>query len=98
MDHIQTVSQLIERSREYHLPLVLVFVDYRKAFDSVEINAILNAFVHAESGVCLTGCKQPEIERSGRVVVPAEKTSSRQDHQSIKVKEIILIRNVHNVV
>ncbi|VDP57040.1 unnamed protein product [Heligmosomoides polygyrus] len=38
-----------------------------------------------ESGVCLTGCKQPEIERSGRVVVPTEKTSSRQkDHQSIK--------------
>ncbi|VDO78865.1 unnamed protein product [Heligmosomoides polygyrus] len=38
-----------------------------------------------QSGVCLTGCKQPEIERSGRVVVPAEKTSSRQkDHQSIK--------------
>ncbi|VDO97083.1 unnamed protein product [Heligmosomoides polygyrus] len=39
-----------------------------------------------ESGVCLTGCKQPEIERSGRVVVSVEKTSRRQkDHQSIKV-------------
>ncbi|VDP05944.1 unnamed protein product, partial [Heligmosomoides polygyrus] len=39
----------------------------------------------SESGVCLTGCKQPEIERSGRVEVPAEKTSSRQkNHQSIK--------------
>ena len=47
VDHIQTVSQLIERSREYHIPLVLVFVDYRKAFASVEINAILNALVHA---------------------------------------------------
>ncbi|VDO86304.1 unnamed protein product [Heligmosomoides polygyrus] len=45
-----------------------------------------------ESGVCLTGCKQPEIERSGRVVVPAEKTSSRQkDHPSIKVKSVILL-------
>ncbi|VDO22615.1 unnamed protein product, partial [Heligmosomoides polygyrus] len=43
----------------------------------------------SESGVCLTGCKQPEIERSGRVVVPAEKISSRQkDHQSIKVKRM----------
>ncbi|VDP44298.1 unnamed protein product [Heligmosomoides polygyrus] len=41
----------------------------------------------SESGVCLTGCKQPEIERSGRVVVPAEKTSSRQkNHQSIKIR------------
>ncbi|WKX95020.1 hypothetical protein Q1695_011906 [Nippostrongylus brasiliensis] len=47
MDQIQTVAQLIERSREYHIPLVLVFVDYRKAFDSVEINVVLNALVHA---------------------------------------------------
>ncbi|WKX88632.1 hypothetical protein Q1695_008343 [Nippostrongylus brasiliensis] len=46
MDQIP-VAQLIERSREYHIPLVLVFVDYRKAFDSVEINAVLNALVHA---------------------------------------------------
>uniref|UniRef100_A0A183GLP6 40S ribosomal protein S29 n=1 Tax=Heligmosomoides polygyrus TaxID=6339 RepID=A0A183GLP6_HELPZ len=43
----------------------------------------------SESGICLTGCKQPEIERSGRVVVPAEKSSSRQkDHQSIKLKSL----------
>ncbi|VDO68101.1 unnamed protein product [Heligmosomoides polygyrus] len=42
----------------------------------------------SESGGCLTGCKQIEIERSGRVVVLAEKTSSRQkDHQSIKVSK-----------
>ncbi|EYB81048.1 hypothetical protein Y032_0394g639 [Ancylostoma ceylanicum] len=47
MDNIQAVTQLIERSREYHLPLVLVFVDYKKAFDSVETNAVLNALAHA---------------------------------------------------
>ncbi|WKX99975.1 hypothetical protein Q1695_014670 [Nippostrongylus brasiliensis] len=47
IDQIQTVAQLIERSREYHIPHVLVFVDYRKTFDSVEINAVLNALVHA---------------------------------------------------
>ncbi|WKX90427.1 hypothetical protein Q1695_009352 [Nippostrongylus brasiliensis] len=47
MEQSQTVTQLIERSREYHIPLVLVFVDHRKAFDSVEINAVLNALVHA---------------------------------------------------
>ncbi|WKY12960.1 hypothetical protein Q1695_004071 [Nippostrongylus brasiliensis] len=32
-----------EVCREYHLPLVLTFVDYKKAFDSVETNAILSA-------------------------------------------------------
>ena len=45
MDHIQTVAMVIEVCREYHLPLVLTFVDYEKAFDSVETNAILSALV-----------------------------------------------------
>ncbi|PIO63209.1 hypothetical protein TELCIR_15202, partial [Teladorsagia circumcincta] len=30
---------------EHHMPLVLTFVDYEKAFDSVETNAILSALV-----------------------------------------------------
>uniref|UniRef100_A0A7I4Y7G6 Reverse transcriptase domain-containing protein n=1 Tax=Haemonchus contortus TaxID=6289 RepID=A0A7I4Y7G6_HAECO len=47
MDNIQAVTQLIERSREYRLPLALLFVDYKKAFDSVEINAVLNALAQA---------------------------------------------------
>ncbi|KAK6743278.1 hypothetical protein RB195_010501 [Necator americanus] len=45
LDHIQTVSRVIEVCREYHLPLVLTFVDYEKVFDSVETNAILSALV-----------------------------------------------------
>ncbi|KAK6749545.1 hypothetical protein RB195_001890 [Necator americanus] len=45
LDHIQTVSRVIEACREYRLPLVLTFVDYEKAFDSVETNTILSALV-----------------------------------------------------
>ncbi|KAK6736469.1 hypothetical protein RB195_019263 [Necator americanus] len=45
LDHIQTVSRVIEVCREYRLPLVLTFVDYEKVFDSVETNAILSALV-----------------------------------------------------
>ncbi|KAK6735492.1 hypothetical protein RB195_018607 [Necator americanus] len=45
LDHIQTVSWVIEVCREYRLLLVLTFVDYEKAFDSVETNAILSAVV-----------------------------------------------------
>ncbi|KAK6740930.1 hypothetical protein RB195_009029 [Necator americanus] len=45
LDHIQTVSRVIEVRREYRLPLVLTFVDCEKAFDSVETNAILSALV-----------------------------------------------------
>ncbi|KAK6737622.1 hypothetical protein RB195_019996 [Necator americanus] len=45
LDHIQTVSRVIEVCRKYRLPLVLTFVDYEKTFDSVETNAILSALV-----------------------------------------------------
>ncbi|KAK6737462.1 hypothetical protein RB195_019893 [Necator americanus] len=45
LDHIQTVSRVIEVCRKYRLPLVLTFVDHEKAFDSVETNAILSALV-----------------------------------------------------
>ncbi|MFH4976987.1 hypothetical protein AB6A40_003696 [Gnathostoma spinigerum] len=43
MDHIFILNQMIERAREYRLPLCLLFVDYEKAFDNVEINAVWNA-------------------------------------------------------
>ena len=35
-DHIQAVSQVVERSREYRMPLVIVFVDFLKAFDMLD--------------------------------------------------------------
>ncbi|KAK6756754.1 hypothetical protein RB195_014904 [Necator americanus] len=45
LDHIQTVSKVIEFCREYRLLLFLTFVDYKKAFDSVQTDAILSALV-----------------------------------------------------
>uniref|UniRef100_A0A914VNL8 Reverse transcriptase domain-containing protein n=1 Tax=Plectus sambesii TaxID=2011161 RepID=A0A914VNL8_9BILA len=47
MDHIHVINQLLERCREYKTPLVLTFVDYEKAFDSIEINAVLQA-IHCQ--------------------------------------------------
>jgi Reverse transcriptase (RNA-dependent DNA polymerase). len=35
-DHIQTINQVIEKVQEFNLPLYMAFVDYSKAFDSVE--------------------------------------------------------------
>ncbi|KAK0424256.1 hypothetical protein QR680_008579 [Steinernema hermaphroditum] len=43
IDHLQAINQLVERSREYRLPLFIVFVDYEKAFDTVELNAVWSA-------------------------------------------------------
>ena len=35
-DHIFVITQVIEKSREFNLPLWCVLIDYQKAFDSVE--------------------------------------------------------------
>ncbi|VDO90577.1 unnamed protein product [Heligmosomoides polygyrus] len=47
IDHIHTITKLIEVSREYKLPLCLTYIDLKKAFDSVEIEAVMEA-------LCLT--------------------------------------------
>ncbi|KAK6757996.1 hypothetical protein RB195_015677 [Necator americanus] len=43
INHIHTVSKLIEVSREYKMPLCLTFIDLKKAFDSVETEAVEEA-------------------------------------------------------
>ncbi|WKX96577.1 hypothetical protein Q1695_012759 [Nippostrongylus brasiliensis] len=43
IDHIHTVIRLIEVSREYKTPLCLTFIDLKKAFDSVEAEAVMEA-------------------------------------------------------
>ncbi|KHJ86488.1 hypothetical protein OESDEN_13761 [Oesophagostomum dentatum] len=44
-DHLHAVTQLTERCREYKIPMLLMFVDYKKAFDSVEHNAVIEALM-----------------------------------------------------
>ena len=46
---IVVLDQLLERTREYGLPLCLLFIDYEKAFDSVELNAVFKALI--EQGI-----------------------------------------------
>ncbi|KAE9412977.1 hypothetical protein Angca_002914, partial [Angiostrongylus cantonensis] len=43
MDHIHTITSLIEVSRKYKKPLCLTFIDSEKAFDSIEIEAVMEA-------------------------------------------------------
>ena len=42
-DHIHAINQLKEKCREYNTPLYVAFVDYEKAFDSVQTQAILTS-------------------------------------------------------
>ncbi|KAE9420031.1 hypothetical protein Angca_005700, partial [Angiostrongylus cantonensis] len=43
MDHIHTITKLIEVSREHKRPLCLIFIGLKKAFDSIEIEAVMEA-------------------------------------------------------
>uniref|UniRef100_A0A7I4XRA8 Reverse transcriptase domain-containing protein n=1 Tax=Haemonchus contortus TaxID=6289 RepID=A0A7I4XRA8_HAECO len=43
INHIHTVTRLIEVSREYKMPLCLTFIDLKKAFDTVETEAVIEA-------------------------------------------------------
>ena len=43
MDHIHTLQEIINRTNEYEMPLVLCFVDYEQAFDSVNTSSTLKA-------------------------------------------------------
>ncbi|XP_045446920.1 uncharacterized protein LOC123655128 [Melitaea cinxia] len=40
MDHIQVVTQVIEKAKEYGKTLYMCFIDYTKAFDSLHFEAI----------------------------------------------------------
>uniref|UniRef100_A0A7I4YD72 Reverse transcriptase domain-containing protein n=1 Tax=Haemonchus contortus TaxID=6289 RepID=A0A7I4YD72_HAECO len=43
IDHIHTVTRLIEVSREYKMPLCLTLIDLKKAFNTVETEAVIGA-------------------------------------------------------
>ncbi|EYC25050.1 hypothetical protein Y032_0012g1670 [Ancylostoma ceylanicum] len=68
IDHLHAVNELIERCSEYQIPLFLAFVDYEKAFDTVEVNFLWNVLqeqgVHAQLIALLRG-----IYASARTIV-----------------------------
>ena len=43
IDHLQAINQIIEKTQEYNLTLYMAFIDYAKAFDTVEHVSILKA-------------------------------------------------------
>lgn len=78
-DHLQVLNQVLERSRECKIPLCLVFVDYEKAFDSIEINAVAYALIrqnipkkyvqtllNVNTGCSTTTSRSQSIEECGK--------------------------------
>lgn len=46
-EHLHTVRQIIEKTKEYNINVWMAFVDFRKAFDTVEIWAIIKSLRNA---------------------------------------------------
>lgn len=42
-DHLQAIRTMVEKCMEYNIPLNMAFVDFQKAFDSIETWAVLEA-------------------------------------------------------
>ena len=40
IDHIHSIAQVLEKTTEYNIPLYMAFVDYEKAFDSIQHRAV----------------------------------------------------------
>ncbi|KAK6741088.1 hypothetical protein RB195_009131 [Necator americanus] len=80
MDRIQMchVMKAIKICREYHLPLVLTFVDYEKAFDSIETNSIQSALVDQEEDL------GEELKRRIRAVLVALAPVMEAMHQEFR--------------
>ena len=49
IDHIHTINQLKEKCLEHNIPVSMAFVDYEKAFDSVETHSVLEHCRNKES-------------------------------------------------
>lgn len=47
IDHLQTIRNLLEKATEYNIPLYLAFIDYEKAFDTIEVWTVLQALDNA---------------------------------------------------
>jgi Reverse transcriptase (RNA-dependent DNA polymerase) len=47
IDHLQTLRALIEKTTEYNIPIHLAFIDFHKAFDSIETRHILDSMDNA---------------------------------------------------
>ncbi|VDM37024.1 unnamed protein product [Toxocara canis] len=62
---------LIKKCSEHKLPLCIAFVDYEKAFDSVEINAVFQALVDqgvsSEYDLCGSGLPRTEGDGNGKL-------------------------------
>ena len=76
VDHLHAVTQVLEKTTEYNIPLYMVFVDYAKAFDSIQHRAVFEApRVHGVQKKYINIIKETYAE--GTVQIRTEKLSEK---------------------
>ena len=75
-DHLYVTNQIIEKSNEYNLPLCIGFIDYEKAFDSVEHIAMFNALINMNiPSTCINILQDIYINTTARIHLHKEVSS-----------------------
>ena len=93
-DHIHAINQLKEKCREYNIPLCVAFVDYEKAFDSVQTQAILTSL--QEQGIEDMYIEiLKDIYTDSSVTVHLHKERENQDQERSKTGGHHLTQAVH---
>ena len=74
--HINTLQSIIEQSAEYRFDLHLVFVDFEKAFDSGDGEALLMALMASSANL-------EKASSTSQILMPMMSTSSAYDRGMI---------------
>ncbi|EYB90115.1 hypothetical protein Y032_0223g2663 [Ancylostoma ceylanicum] len=98
IDHIATCTRIIEACREHQMPLVMTFIDYCKAFDSVEYHTAWESLL--EQGVernyvdvlkdCYSNCTTKFRPFNRPIVVPIKKGVRQGDPISSNLFSAVL--------
>ncbi len=72
-DHLHTINLLLEKGKECQIPLHFVFIDYSKAFDSIEHNYLLEALRnHGLSNTLIQVIRDMYTNLKARVITDRE--------------------------
>ena len=76
IDHLHAVTQVLEKTTEYNIPLYMAFVDYAKAFDFIQHRAVFEALrVHGVREKYINIIKETYTE--GTAQIRTEKLSEK---------------------
>ena len=85
MDHLQVMKTLREKVNEYNITLWVAMIDYEKAFDSIEIWAVLNALSNARIDYRYTNIIKYIYENAtSQIITTQEKTNKIQIKRGVR--------------